>query len=137
MEPRHLENAETEQRGGKIAFGACPRHGSGQRHRAVTFVDGELQGCEVAGCQRAKANHPVTIQVIEAFGDTVTFEIGRCRAGIAAFFINAGVVGMYPIFAPTYPTVLRASGTGFVIGKVVRDPRSAPSSRGGIVHERQ
>jgi len=35
---------------------------------------------------------------------------------IAAFFINAGVVGMYPLFAQAYPTALRASGTGFVIG---------------------
>jgi benzoate transport len=37
-------------------------------------------------------------------------------AAIAAFFINAGVVGLYPIFAQTYPALLRASGTGFVIG---------------------
>jgi benzoate transport len=37
-------------------------------------------------------------------------------AALAAFFINAGVVGMYPIFAQTYPAALRASGTGFVIG---------------------
>lgn len=35
---------------------------------------------------------------------------------IAAFFINAGVVGMYPLFAQAYPAALRASGTGFVIG---------------------
>jgi len=37
-------------------------------------------------------------------------------AAIAAFFINAGVVGLYPILAQTYPAALRASGTGFVIG---------------------
>lgn len=35
---------------------------------------------------------------------------------IAAFFINAGVVGMYPIMTDTFPTHLRASGIGFVIG---------------------
>ncbi len=35
---------------------------------------------------------------------------------IAAFFINAGVVGLYPVLASTYPARLRASGTGFVIG---------------------
>lgn len=35
---------------------------------------------------------------------------------VAAFFINAGVVGMYPLLAQTYPAALRASGTGFVIG---------------------
>lgn len=37
-------------------------------------------------------------------------------AAVAAFFINAGVVGMYPILAQAYPAALRASGTGFVIG---------------------
>lgn len=35
---------------------------------------------------------------------------------VAAFFINAGVVGMYPLLAQAYPAALRASGTGFVIG---------------------
>lgn len=35
---------------------------------------------------------------------------------LAAFFINAGVVGLYPVLAQTYPAALRASGTGFVIG---------------------
>lgn len=35
---------------------------------------------------------------------------------LAAFFINAGVVGMYPIFAVTFPARIRASGIGFVIG---------------------
>ncbi|MDV3455970.1 MFS transporter [Sphingomonas sp. HF-S4] len=34
----------------------------------------------------------------------------------AGFFVNAGVVGMYPLLAQTYPAALRASGTGFVIG---------------------
>jgi MFS family permease len=37
-------------------------------------------------------------------------------AAIAAFFINASVVGLYPILAKTYPASLRASGIGFVIG---------------------
>jgi benzoate transport len=35
---------------------------------------------------------------------------------VAAFFINAGVVGLYPILTQTYPATLRATGTGFVIG---------------------
>lgn len=34
----------------------------------------------------------------------------------AGFFINAGVVGMYPLLARAYPSSLRATGTGFVIG---------------------
>jgi benzoate transport len=37
-------------------------------------------------------------------------------AMIAGFFINAGVVGLYPILAQIYPATLRASGIGFVIG---------------------
>lgn len=37
-------------------------------------------------------------------------------AGIAGFFTNGGVVGLYPILARTFPATLRASGTGFVIG---------------------
>jgi benzoate transport len=37
-------------------------------------------------------------------------------AGIAGFFINAAVVGMYALFAQVFPTEVRASGTGFVIG---------------------
>lgn len=37
-------------------------------------------------------------------------------AAIAAFFINAGVVGLYPVLASAYPASLRAGGTGFVIG---------------------
>jgi benzoate transport len=37
-------------------------------------------------------------------------------AGIAGFFTNAAVVGMYALFAQSFPTEVRASGTGFVIG---------------------
>jgi len=44
-------------------------------------------------------------------------------AGIAGFFINAAIVGMYALFAQTFPTEVRAGGTGFVIG----------SGRGGAV----
>lgn len=35
---------------------------------------------------------------------------------LAAFLINAGIVGMYPILAQTFPSHLRATGIGFVIG---------------------
>ena len=34
----------------------------------------------------------------------------------AGFFTNAGIVGMYAIFAHAYPTHVRASGTGFAVG---------------------
>lgn len=37
-------------------------------------------------------------------------------AGLVGFFTNAGVVGMYPIFAQTFPASIRAGGTGFAIG---------------------
>ena len=35
---------------------------------------------------------------------------------IAGFFINAGIVGMYTLAAQLFPTHLRASGTGFIVG---------------------
>ena len=34
----------------------------------------------------------------------------------AGFFTNAAIVGLYAMFAQSFPTELRASGTGFVIG---------------------
>lgn len=37
-------------------------------------------------------------------------------AAITIFFTNAGIVGMYPIITKAFPSELRASGTGFVIG---------------------
>ena len=35
---------------------------------------------------------------------------------LAAFFINAGVVGLYPVMGETFPASLRGGGIGFVIG---------------------
>jgi MFS family permease len=37
-------------------------------------------------------------------------------AACVGFFTNAAVVGLYAMFAQSFPTELRASGTGFVIG---------------------
>jgi len=37
-------------------------------------------------------------------------------AAAAGFFTNAAVVGLYALFAQSFPTELRAGGTGFVIG---------------------
>jgi benzoate transport len=37
-------------------------------------------------------------------------------AGSAGFFTNAAIVGFYALIAASFPTALRASGTGFVIG---------------------
>jgi MFS family permease len=55
--------------------------------------------------------------MVSVFGrspnDLTTLSIA---AGAAGFFTNAGVVGLYALFAHSYPTHLRASGTGFSIG---------------------
>jgi benzoate transport len=37
-------------------------------------------------------------------------------AGIAGFFTNAVIVGLYAMFARVFPTHLRAGGTGFAVG---------------------
>ena len=37
-------------------------------------------------------------------------------AAVAVFFVNAAIVGLYAIFAQSFPTDVRAGGTGFVIG---------------------
>jgi MFS family permease len=54
---------------------------------------------------------------VTAFGFTAP-ELGQLSAVcfVAGFMTNAGIVGMYAIFAHAYPTYLRATGTGFAIG---------------------
>lgn len=37
-------------------------------------------------------------------------------SGIAGFFTNSAIVGLYAMFAQSFPTEVRAGGTGFVIG---------------------
>ncbi|MBN1832110.1 MAG: MFS transporter [Deltaproteobacteria bacterium] len=37
-------------------------------------------------------------------------------AALSGFFGNAGIIGMYALFPAAFPTHVRASGTGFVIG---------------------
>ncbi len=37
-------------------------------------------------------------------------------AAIAGFFTNSAIVGLYALFAESFPTEVRAGGTGFVIG---------------------
>ena len=37
-------------------------------------------------------------------------------AAVGGFFTNAAVVGMYALFAQSFPTPVRAGGTGFAIG---------------------
>jgi MFS family permease len=54
---------------------------------------------------------------VTAFGMTAP-ELGQLSTicFVAGFMTNAGIVGMYAIFAHAYPTYLRATGTGFAIG---------------------
>ena len=40
----------------------------------------------------------------------------KLLAGLAGFFGNAGISGLYSILAISFPTEVRATGTGFVIG---------------------
>jgi predicted MFS family arabinose efflux permease len=40
----------------------------------------------------------------------------KAIVGICGFFTNAGIVGLYTLLALAYPTHLRATGTGVVIG---------------------
>ena len=42
-------------------------------------------------------------------------QLSMLAAG-AGFFCNAGIVGLYAMFAQSFPAKIRASGTGFVIG---------------------
>lgn len=54
---------------------------------------------------------------IGVFGTGITsLPVLSLSVASAAFFINAGVVGMYPVLATSFPARLRASGIGFVIG---------------------
>ena len=48
-------------------------------------------------------------------GQANLFELSSAAAA-AGFFTNAAVVGLYALFAQSFPTAIRAGGTGFVIG---------------------
>jgi len=55
--------------------------------------------------------------MVTVFGSSAA-DLGRLSliCAIAGFCTNAGIVGMYAIFAQAFPTHARASGTGFAIG---------------------
>ena len=57
------------------------------------------------------------VVMINAFGQGQT-SLSQLAivAAIAGFFTNSAVVGLYALFAQSFPTHLRAGGTGFVIG---------------------
>ena len=59
----------------------------------------------------------MTMVGVTIFGNTPADITIMCvLAGIAGFFGNAGVSGLYSIVAITFPTHVRATATGFVIG---------------------
>lgn len=67
---------------------------------------------------------PLTILVlilstvmVSIFGRT-SGDLGNLMmiSAIAGFFTNAGIVGLYAIVAKAFPTHVRATGTGFVVG---------------------
>jgi len=59
----------------------------------------------------------LTMVGVAAFGNTPS-DLGRMAilAAFAGFFGNAGVSGLYSIVATAFPTHVRATATGFVIG---------------------
>ena len=52
----------------------------------------------------------------------------------AGFFTNAGIVGLYAIIAQVFPTHVRASGTGFAIGRRPRRVGAGADPRRVHVH---
>lgn len=91
----------------------------------VTANIGNLGGAVAIGlaAQRFALRPLVIAAMLAGVAAIAVFGLGfndlvklSASAALAAFFINAGVVGMYPILAQAYPAALRASGTGFVIG---------------------
>ncbi len=85
---------------------------------------GALGGAILGFLTQRFALRPLTITVLLASTVMVTL-FGRGQATLeqlslicaaAGFFTNAGVVGLYAIFAQAFPTHVRAFGTGFAIG---------------------
>ena len=54
-------------------------------------------------------------------------------AALAGFFTNAGIVGLYALVAQSFPTSLRATATGFVIGIGRGGSALAPALAGVVV----
>jgi MFS family permease len=53
---------------------------------------------------------------ITILGTTTELTYFALFAGLSGFFGNAGIIGMYALFPSAFPTHVRASGTGFVLG---------------------
>jgi MFS family permease len=86
---------------------------------------GGLTGSIVLGLLALRHNvKPLVIgALVFAFGAVTWFGQGQADlvqlsavAAAAGFFTNSAVVGLYALFAQSFPTEVRAGGTGFVIG---------------------
>ncbi|MFT4937607.1 MAG: benzoate transport [Paraglaciecola sp.] len=86
---------------------------------------GGLLGCMLLGLLSHRFAVRILVIIMLAGGATMVAVFGQGQqdlqqlaliAGVAGFFTNAAVVGLYALFTLAFPTELRASGTGFVIG---------------------
>ena len=86
---------------------------------------GNLAGAIVIGLasQRFRLRPLLIGAMLAGFAAITVFGLGfqnvvqlSVVAMIAGFFVNASVVGLYPVMAQIYPAAFRASGIGFVIG---------------------
>ena len=86
---------------------------------------GGLSGCVLLGILSHRFTVRAMVMVVLAAGAIMVAVFGQGQenlnqlaliAATAGFFTNAAVVGLYAMFARAFPTEVRASGTGFVIG---------------------
>jgi benzoate transport len=89
-----------------------------------TNVGGALGGA-VLGILTLRYNVKTVTMAVLVMSSVMIVVFGRTPADLqklalicaaAGFFTNAGIVGLYAIFAHAYPTHVRASGTGFAVG---------------------
>jgi MFS family permease len=86
-------------------------------------------GCLIGACaiglvsQRFRIIPLIIGAMLVAFAGIVVFGTGNWDlqqmaiiCAVTGFFVNAAVVGLYPVMAQTFPAALRASGIGFAIG---------------------
>ncbi|MFT7651329.1 MAG: benzoate transport [Limisphaerales bacterium] len=86
---------------------------------------GGLLGCVALGLLSRKYSVRVLVMSVLVGATIMVAYFGRGQdnltelavvAGVAGFFTNGAIVGLYAIFAHVFPTNVRAGGTGFVIG---------------------
>jgi benzoate transport len=103
-------------------------------------IGGAIGGALFGIAARPMGLKRATITVLLlSFGMVTFFGQGQSSLGqlamVAAavgFCTNAGVVGLYSIFAETFPTQIRATGTGFAIGVGRGGAALAPAAAGAL-----